>query len=75
MSKHTSTDTSTAAKETQKAATKNLPEVSTVNLFAARQQKLAVKKREIAAIASSLTEDPEKYVCVRLGWSYKTYNV
>ncbi|XP_071828024.1 nucleolar complex protein 3 homolog isoform X2 [Apostichopus japonicus] len=55
-------DTSTAAKETQKAATKNLPEVSTVNLFAARQQKLAVKKREIAAIASSLTEDPEKYV-------------
>ncbi|PIK52414.1 putative nucleolar complex protein 3-like [Apostichopus japonicus] len=55
-------DTSTAAKETQKAATKNLPEVSTVNFFAARQQKLAVKKREIAAIASSLTEDPEKYV-------------
>ncbi|KAJ8025806.1 Nucleolar complex protein 3-like [Holothuria leucospilota] len=42
--------------------TEVLPVLSTVQLFAERQRKIASKKQEIASLASMVIEDPEKYV-------------
>lgn len=39
-----------------------LPVLSTVQLFAERQRKIASKKQEIASLASMVIADPEKYV-------------
>ncbi|XP_071947688.1 nucleolar complex protein 3 homolog [Antedon mediterranea] len=38
---------------------KQLPALSTIELFARRQQKLSSKKKEIAALASATIQDPE----------------
>ncbi|XP_077992569.1 nucleolar complex protein 3 homolog isoform X2 [Glandiceps talaboti] len=46
-------------KEVEVKVKEKLPALSTVELFARRQNKLAEKKRHIASLASSVVEDPE----------------